>query len=154
MAGGASLPDPANPQQADSPDPKAWGRRAYAGKAAREQLNDASRAICEQAPDHVDDPTDPDLSDIIRQIAQGVDPHVKGSLLANLLQNGLTFREAVCWYWYRHAQLDLTEIHFAIQGYNHGGDPDTRADHVEDIAATLRTAAEKLDVDVTVDYNP
>lgn len=128
-------------------DPKVWGRRTYAGKSAREVLNDASRAIAQNRPDHVDDPADPTLSDVIEQVGRGVDPAVKGSLLADLMSRGLVFREAVCWYWYRHAQFDVTEIHFAMEGYDHGGDPGRRADHVERIINTLRSAASKLDVE-------
>jgi len=128
-----------------------FGSRLYAGKAARELLNDASRAIAERAPDHVENPTDPSLSDVIRHIERrGVDPEVKGMILADLLQNGLTYREAVRWYWYRHAQLELTEIYYATREYDTGGSPSQRSDHVDDIVASLRTAAEKLDVDVTV----
>jgi hypothetical protein len=131
-----------------------WGRRAYAGKSAREVLNDASRAIAQTRPDHVEDPADPTLSDVIEEVNRGVDPDVKGSLLADLMDRGLSFREAVCWYWYRHAQFDVTEIHFATEGYDHGGDPGRRADHVGSIIDTLRSAASKLEVDVDLSDAP
>jgi len=150
MSRDVSPPARLSKPQNDRPDPKVWGRRTYATKSAREILNDASRAIADQAPDHVDDPADPSLSDIIQQVQQGVDPDVKGSLLADLLGQGLTFREAVCWYWYRHAQFDITEIYFAMNGRNGGGNPERRADHVARITDTLRSVASKLDVDVDV----
>lgn len=79
---------------------------------------------------------------------------VKGRLLTDLVQQGLSFREAVCWYWYRHAQFDVTEIHFAQEGYSHGGDPERRVEQVADIIDTLRSAAEKLDVDVDLPDAP
>ncbi|QUO49263.1 hypothetical protein J7656_14800 [Halorubrum ruber] len=135
-------------------DPKVWGRRTYAGKSAREVLNDASRAIAQTRPDHVDDPGDPTLSDVIEKVNRGVDPAVKGSLLADLMDRGLNFREAVCWYWYRHAQFDVTEIHFAMESYDQGGDPGRRADHVGEIIDTLRSAASTLYVDVDLPDAP
>lgn len=134
--------------QLERVNPKVWGRRTYATPEARERANDISRAIAEKQPDHVDDPADPSLSDVLQQAKRGIDPEVKGSLLADLLQRGLSFREAVCWYWYRYAQFDVTEIHFVQEGYSHGGDPDRRAEHVASIIDTLRSAAEKLEVDV------
>jgi hypothetical protein len=153
MSGDLSFPsDLADTQSSTEPNPKVWGRRAYAGKSSRELLNDVSRAIAQTDPDHVDDHKDPSLADVIQQAKRGVDPNVKGSLLADLLGQGLDFQEAVCWYWYRHAQFDVTEIHFAMEGYDHGGDPDVREEHVGRIVDTLRSAASKLDVDIDLDY--
>jgi hypothetical protein len=152
MSGDVSPPTSLPTSQRERPKPKVWGRRAYAGKAARELLNDASRAIAQTQPDHVDDPVDPSLSDIVQQVKRGVDPDVKGSLLADLLGQGLNFREAVSWYWYRHAQFDITEIYFAMEGYDRGGDPERRADHVDQIADTLRSAASKLNTDINLDH--
>jgi len=148
MSRDVSPPTSLPTSQEERPDPKVWGRRTYAGKAARELLNDTSRAITQTRPDHVDDPADPSLSDVVQQLKRGVDPGVKGSLLADLLGQGLDFREAVCWYWYRHAQFDVTEIYFAMEGYDQGGDPERRADQVAGIIDTLRSAASKLDVDL------
>lgn len=152
MSGDVSPPTSLVESQTERPDPKVWGRRPYAGKSSRERLNDASRAIAQTRPDHVDDPADPSLADIIQQAKQDADPEVKGSLLADLLGQGLDFREAVCWYWYRHAQFDVTEIHFATEGYDCGGDPGRRADHADQIADTLRSAASKLNTDTDLDH--
>lgn len=129
------------------PNPKAWGRRPYADKEAREQLNDISRCIARKRPDDVRDPDDPSLSDVIRhadelQGSGGRDP--KARTLAGLMEHGLTFQEAVCWYWFRHSQMDLTEIHFAIKGINHGGDPAHRRNSVRNIQRVLESAAFKL----------
>ena len=151
MSGDAPPPHLSPFQQANL-DPMVFGRRLYAGKAARGMLNDVSCAIAEQAPDYVENPTDPSLSDVIRHVARrGVDPEVKGMILVDLIQNGLTYREAVRWYWYQHAQLELSEIYYASNEFDKGGDPGQRADHIDDTVASLRTAAEKLDVDVTID---
>jgi hypothetical protein len=147
MSGDVSPPISRPESQQERPNPKVWGRRAYAGKEARELLNDASRAIAQDRPDHVDDPADPSLADVIQQANRGVDPDVKGAILADLLGQGLNFHEAVCWYWYRHAAFDVTEIYFAKEGFDQGGDPGRRADHVAGILDTLRSAASKLDVE-------
>lgn len=152
MSGDVSPPIRRPESQQERPDPKVWGQRAYAGKAARELLSDASRAIAQSQPDHVDDPADPSLADVIRQAKRGFDPTAKGATLSDLLGQGLNFREAVCWYWYRHAAFEVTEIYFAKEGFDQGGDPGRRADHVADITDTLRSAASKLDVDVDLDY--
>lgn len=147
MSGDVSPPTSLSESHRERPNPKVWGRRAYLNKPLRERANDASRAIAQTRPDHVDDPADPALSDVFEQLVRGVDPAVKGSLLVDLMSRGLDFREAVCWYWYRHAQFDITEIYFAKEGFDKGGDPERRADHVAGIIDTLRSAASKLDVD-------
>lgn len=152
MSGDVSPPISRPESQQERPNPKVWGRRAYAGKSAREMLNDASHAIAQSHPDHVDDPADPSLADVIRQAKRGFDPTVKGAILADLLGQGLNFSEAVCWYWYRHAAFDVTEIYFAKEGFDQGGDQGRRDNHVADIIDTLQSAASKLEVDIDLDY--
>lgn len=131
---------------------KAWGRRPYAGKEAREQLNDVSTRIARTRPDWIDDPDDPTLADVIR-FAQRCDglalTDQKSTTLSELMGHGLTFQEAVCWYWFRYAQLDMVEIHYAMEGHQKGGDPSHRRNNVRNIRRVLTSAAEKLpDVDV------
>lgn len=123
------------------PKPKTWGRRPYADKEARELLNDVSRRIVRDDPDHVDEVDDPSLSDVLKA---NYDPQTKADTLADLLEHGLTFQEAVCWYWFRYAQFDLMNIHFAIQGIQKGGDPDHRRNSIRNIQRVLESAAFKL----------
>lgn len=127
----------------------AWGRRAYVDKEARELLNDISRRIARDPPDHVDDVDDLSLSDVLKS-KYVVD--TKATTLAGLLEQGLSFEESVCWYWFRHAQFSMTDIHYAIQsstdGGLTGGDPSHRRNSVRNIQRILESAAFKLpDVD-------
>lgn len=131
------------------PDPKIWGRRPYAGKDARERLNDVSRYIARTRPDDVDDPDDPTLSDVLAYADDALTPpdrsdDVKSATLSALMRDGLTFQEAVCWYWFRYCQFDITEIHYAMTGSDCGGDPDQRRNATRNILSTLRSAARKV----------
>lgn len=127
---------------------KTWGRRPYADKQAREQMNDISAAIARREPDGVDDPSDPSLSDVIQHadlVSGGPDEVPKATALTELLNEGLTFQEAVCWYWYADAQFSFTEIHYSISGHDKGGDPDQRRNSVRNVHRVLKSAAFKLD---------
>lgn len=130
----------------DPPKPTTWGRRPYADKEARELLNDVSQGIARDPPDHVDDPGDLSLSDALKA---NYDTDTKAQTLAGLLEQGLTFEEAVCWYWFRHAQFSLTDIHYAILSSKtdtnaEGGDPSQRRNSVRNIQRILESAAFKL----------
>ena len=132
------------------PDPKIWGRRPYAGKDARERLNDVSRYIARTRPDDVDDPDDPTLAEVVAYAdaaltpPNGSDDDPKAATLSALMRSDLTFQEAVCWYWFRYCQYDITEIHFAMTGNDTGGDPDQRRNATRNILSTLRAAARKI----------
>lgn len=125
----------------EQPKPTTWGRRPYADKEARELLNDVSRRIARDPPDHVDDPGDLALSDVLKAT---YDPDTKADTLADLMGHGLNFEEAVCWYWFRYAQFSLMNIHFAIQGIQKGGDPSHRRNSIRNIQRILESAAFKL----------
>lgn len=134
------------PAGGDRLSPKTWGRRPYADKAAREQMNDISAAIARKQPDDVDDPANPSLSDVVRHadlVAGGPDETPKADTLTDLLGHGMTFQEAVCWYWYAVAQFSFTEVHFAVSGHDVGGDPDQRRNSVRNIHRVLKSAAFK-----------
>lgn len=130
----------------EPPRPKVWGRRPYADKQARELLNDISRTIARCQPDIVDDPADPSLSEVLKTAQAGADGvgDVKMKTLVALLGDGLTFQEAVVWYWFRWSHLDVSEIHYAMNGGSVGGDPATRRTSVRNIIRTLKDAASKL----------
>jgi len=120
---------------------KAWGRRPYADKESREILNDISRQIRAEEPEHVDDPSDPTLSEVLKTV---YDPDTKATTLSDLMSHGLSFEEAVCWYWFRHCQFDLMNIHYAIRGIKKGGDPAHRRNSVRNIQRVLESAAFKV----------
>jgi hypothetical protein len=129
-------------------DPKIWGRRPYAGKRARELLNDVSRSIERRQPQDVDDVESPSLADVIQhadlaiQDDDGGGP--KARTLTGLLAHGLDFQEAVMWYWFRYCRFDITEIHYAMTGADQGGDPEQRRNSVRNIKRVLSSAAEEL----------
>lgn len=131
------------------PKPKPWGRRPYAGKTARELLNDVSRHIARTRPADVDDPSDPTLADVLRYAGdaldqrQGSDPTPKGMALSTLMGHGMDYQEAVVWYFFRYCQFDITEIHYAMTGADTGGDPAQRRNATRNILSVLRSAASK-----------
>lgn len=130
--------------------PKVWGRRPYAGKGARELLNDTSTYIWRTQPADVPDPTNPTLGDVMVHAGRALDHQPEGghdtkaATLVELLGHGLTFQEAVVWYWFRYCRFDITEIHFAIQGSKTGGDPAQRRGSVRNILRVLKSAASKV----------
>jgi len=126
---------------------RVWGRRPYAGKEARELLNDLSRDIAREQPDTIDDSDDPSLADVVQYADErgaGRSVERKTSTLTDLMRHGLTFQEAVCWYWFRYAKFDLMEIHFAQEGISKGGDPAHQRNSVRNIQRVLESAAFKL----------
>lgn len=134
----------------DNPRPKVWGRRPYAGKTARELLNDISDWIARTRPDDVADPDDPSLSDVLAHAGDALpqDPSTgataKDATLTRLMDQGLDFQEAVVWYWFRFCQYDITEIHYAMTGADTGGDPAQRRNATRNILRVLRSAASKV----------
>lgn len=110
--------------QDDAPEPARWGRRPYADVESRSILNDLSERIARKQPDHIDDPGDVSLSDVLREkYRQDTGDDAHAVTLAEMMRYGLDFEEAVCWFFYRFAGYDLGEIHAVIQGAppNDGG---------------------------------
>ena len=128
--------------------PALFGRRPFANKAGREILNDVSRSILRDQPDYVDDPSDPDMDELLRH---HYDLGEKAVLLTDLLSAGLTYQEAVVWYLWRYARLTPFNIYYAQADIDTGGDPEARRNASRNIARVIRSAAEKLDVDVDDD---
>jgi hypothetical protein len=129
----------------DSPEPARWGRRPYADVAARNVLNDESERIARKQPDHVDDPDDLTLSDVLlERYRQDTGDHAQAVTLAGMMKHGLSFEEVVCWYFYRFADYDLTEIHTALQGAPPGDDPAHRRNSLRNIQRILKSAATQL----------
>lgn len=129
----------------DGPDPATWGRRPYADVEAREILNDASRRIARNQPDHVDDPGDPTLSEVLQHTyRQDTDLDTDAWTLTELKAHDLSFGEAVCWWFFRYAGYDLGEIHHAVSGRNFSDDPGHRRNSLRNIQRMLKSAATKL----------
>jgi hypothetical protein len=126
-------------------DPATWGRRPYADVEAREILNDVSDRIARKQPEHVDDPADLSLADVLRQMCrENSDLDTEDWTLAELMTRGLTSGEVVCWWFYRHAGYDLAEIHHAIQGGDFSDDAGHRRNSLRNIQRMLKSAASKL----------
>lgn len=124
-----------------------WGRRPYAGKEARELMNDISRDIARTGPAGIEDPSDPTLADVVRYAGPSLhrtDADIKGVTLTELMAEGLSFQETVVWYWFRYCRFDITEIHYAMTGCNQGGDPGQRRNATRNILRVLDSAASKL----------
>lgn len=129
-----------------------FGRRPFADKRARELLNDASEQVLRNEPDWVDDPADPTLSDILQYELSPDESKVP--ILTDLLSQGLTFQEAVCWYFYRYCKMTTKDIHYATRPYDKGGDVGELASESRNIRRVLAEAADKLDEELDLDVDP
>lgn len=130
------------------PDAYVWGRRPWANKAARELLNDLSRSIAHDRPDYIDAPGDPGLDDILRFASDtpGQPADLKGNTLKDLLAQGLTYQEAVVWYWFAFCGYSLMDIHYAHEGNDRAGRTIRFKDQsLRNIKRVLLEAARKLD---------
>jgi len=129
----------------NGPEPARWGHRPYADVAARNILNDESERIARKQPDHVDDPGDLTLSDVLQErYRQDTDDDAQAVTLAGMMKHGLSFEEVVCWYWFRFAAYDLTEIHTAIRDAHPSDDPAHRRNSLRNIQRILKSAAMQL----------
>lgn len=130
----------------DRLDRRLWGRRPFADREAREILNDASEWIVRHKPDDVDDPHDPQLSDVLKYVPEAKKERHRQQKLENLsrlFDYGLTFQESVCFYWWFRCGLSLTDIHYAIVEHDVGGDPEQRRNSLRNINRVLESAAFK-----------
>lgn len=126
-----------------------FGRRPFANKEARELLNDASEQILRDEPDFVDDPTNPTLADVLQF---ELSPEAsKVPLIVDLLGQGLTFQEAVVYYFYRYCKMTQKDIHYATKPYDTGGNVGDLPDSTRNIRRVLKSAVDKLDVDLSVE---
>ena len=128
----------------NNPELTRWGRRPYADVAARNILNDESERIARNQPDHVDDPSDLTLADILRERYRRRSDSGQVRTLTEIKSHGLTFEETVCWYFYRFAGYDLEEIHRTVRGTNPGGDPSHHRNSLRNIQRILKSAATQL----------
>jgi hypothetical protein len=132
--------------------PRLFGKRPHMAKAGREIANAAAEHIQRTRPGIVDDPDDPTLADVLRfmesEEAGEQIQHEQAVTLCDLLTRGLTFQEAATWYLYEHAGLTLREIYHVDEGKQRSFSKDRDRQAERNVAATLRTAAEKLDVDL------
>lgn len=138
--------------------PMLFGKRPHLSKEGREIANAAAGVIQKEEPDWVDDPDDPSLSEILKfaEAASG-DPPETGPIrkketatLCELLTEGLTFREAVTFYLYEHGGLTLREIYHVDEGLERSFSRENDRQAERNVAATIKSAAEKLDMDVSI----
>lgn len=125
-----------------------WGRRPWADKKAKEILNDVSFQVLRDQPDHVDDPADPSLSELLEHHYKPEDTKVP--TLVDLLGQGLTYQEAVVWYFFRFCSMSIMDIYYASSGRDTGGGVQDRRNATRTIRRVLHEAADKLDEDISV----
>lgn len=139
---------------------KVWGRRPWADKRAKEILNDASFSVLRDQPDHVDDPGDPSLSEVLEH--HYGHERTKAPTLTDLLSQGLTYQEAVNWYFFRFCGMSIMDIYYATSGRDTGGGVADRRNATRNIRRVLNDAAQKMGEDINVpdpddpnnDYEP
>jgi len=135
--------------------------RPYLDKVCREILNRAARQIYDDAPDWVEDPTDPKVSDLLEQLQRrqndgaetprtesesvGNKPvRYDSGLLIELLENDLTADEAIYWMLWRYSGLDPTEIYHAKRGVKSSGIGAIEDNALRNTKAKIQSAANKL----------
>lgn len=139
--------------------PRLFGKRPHLAKEGREIANAAAEAIQREEPEYVDDPDDPTLAEVLKYVEQNENVGKRAedairqhqtATLSDLLTEGLTFREAVTFYLYEHAGLTLREIYHVDEGKQRSFSREDDRQAERNVAATIQSAAEKLDVDVDI----
>lgn len=152
------------------PTSRVFHKKPWLNKRGREILNRSARRIAHYRPDYVTSPEEPTLTECLFELqyhaaatghapqlstegltdlpsmreSEGMDLPVDGGIFTNLLGSGLTFQEAICWFFYRYCGMDTAEVHLAIQGKNRSFSraDDSRA--IRNVERTLESAAEKI----------
>jgi hypothetical protein len=128
---------------------KNFGTSPYLDKEGREILNRASRQVMREQPGWADNPGDPKLSTVLKQLQQG-DGFTDTGMLIELLGKGLTAQETLVWVLWRHSGLKPREIFYAYEGKDHPGCAGVDDQAVRNIRSRIRSAAMKLGVTVDV----
>ena len=130
--------------------PPVFGKRPHLSKEGRELANATARRIHRTDPNCVDDPDDPSLSEVLVYLERtDDDPREETTdTLADLLGNGLTFREAGVWLLYEHGGLTPREIVHADEGKERSFSREHDKDAVETVEQTLVSAAAKLGIEL------
>lgn len=139
----------------DGSGPRLFGKRPHLAKEGREIANAAAELIQRSDPECIDDPDDPTLSDVLKYMdAEDAEAREQQTdTLCDLLTKGLTFREAMTWYLYEHGGLTLREIYHVDEGKERSFSREQDRQAERNVAATLREAASKLDVDLAVEID-
>lgn len=127
---------------------KVWGRRPWADKAAKEILNDVSYSVLREQPDFVDDPVDPSLSELLKHHYGHED--TKAPTLVDLLGEGLTYQEAVVWYFFRFCGMSIMDIYYSTSSSDTGGGVADRRNATRNIRRVLKEASQKLGEDIDI----
>ena len=123
---------------------RVFARRAYLSKEAKEMVNRSSRRIYLNEPDYVENPEEPQLEDVIREIRlTGGDGTVDAPLFAELLGAGLSYQETIYYYLWRYAGYDFSDIIRAETGKEIRFK--ARETEVRSVKTTIRKAANKLE---------
>jgi len=124
---------------------RVFARRAYLSKEAKEMVNRSSRRIYLNEPDYVENPEEPQLEDVIREIrlTGGGDGTVDAPLFAELLGMGLSYQETIYYYLWRYAGYDFSDIIRAETGKEIRFK--ARETEVRSVKTTIRKAANKVE---------
>lgn len=129
---------------------KNFGESPYLDKEGREILNRASRSVKRDEPDWVEDPEDPQLSDVLVHLQQDQNGFTDTGIIIDLLGKGLTAQETIAWILYQHSSLKPREIFYAYEGKDHPGCEGVDQQAVRNVKSRIRSAARKLGVSVDV----
>jgi hypothetical protein len=135
--------------------PPVFGKRPHLAKEGREIANTAIGQIRRKDPDFIDDGEDITFADVLKWLNTpdtSVDDE-QTDTLSDLLTKGLTFREAVTWYLYNRGGLTLREIYHVDQGKERSFSKESDRQAERNVAAVLKSAADKLGVEVNVDLD-
>jgi len=130
--------------------PRLFGNRPYCSKEAQERLNRESREIYFAEPDHVDDPTDPTLDEVLEHIQRRQEGVNDADLIVDLLAGGLDWEEVIVYYLYRWSGLEKRDIYYATEGIRTAPDVEERGltRHIDRVLASVEG---KLDEDLGID---
>lgn len=129
---------------------RTWRQRPYVDKEAKQILDDLSFQVLKDQPEHIDDPENPTLAELLKYEKGPEDAALV--TLSDLLAQDLTAQEAVMWYFFRYCQLSIMEIYYATHGHDTGGDPTDRRNATRNIRRTLHTAGQKLGERVAIPH--
>lgn len=124
----------------------AFGRRPYLPKEGREIANNAARKMAVEQPEFVEDPKDVTMAEVLKFMSgDGGHTERETATLCDLLTKGLDFREAVVWFLWEHAGLDMREIYHVDEGKERSDwGEEQEIQGMRNIRSGIKSAANKL----------
>lgn len=140
---------------ADGGEPRLFGQRPHLSKEGREIANAAAGKLeRKQRRQGEIMPGDPNLADVLKFLTDNGGPETyQTATLCDLLERGLTFREAVTWYLFNHGGLTLREIYHVDEGKTRSASKERDRQAERNVASTLQSAANKLGIDLELDLD-